>query len=136
MCHVLSVHSCASGHVSCFHFSATVNSTGMNLCVQASLGTLMGTPTSYGCTHRNGIAISTSRGSSTFSSSRPFKMGFPRGSVVKNPPANAGDAGLILGREDPLEEEMATHSSILAKKIPWTEEPGGPRTMGLQKSWT
>ena len=56
--------------------------------------------------------------------------------MVKNPPANAGDAGLILGREDPLEEEMATHSSILAKKIPWTEEPGGPRTMGLQKSWT
>ena len=97
-----------------FHFSATVNNTGMNLCVQASLGTLMGTPTSSGCTHRNGIATSTSRGSSMFNSSRPFKMGFPRGSVVKNPPANTGDAGLILGREDPPEEEMATHSSILA----------------------
>ena len=41
---------------------------------------------------------------------------FPGGSVVKNP----------LGREEPLEEKMATHSSILAWKIPWTEEPGGP----------
>ena len=39
-----------------------------------------------------------------------------------------------LGREDPLEEEMATHSSILAWKIPWAEEPGGLRSMGLQKA--
>ena len=39
---------------------------------------------------------------------------FPGGSVVKNPPANAGDMGLILGQEDPLEKEIATHSSILA----------------------
>jgi len=47
--------------------------------------------------------------------------------VVKNPPANAGDirdAGLILGQEDPLGEGMETHSSILAWRIPWTEEPG------------
>ena len=46
--------------------------------------------------------------------------------VVKNPPANAGDigdAGSILGQEDSLEKEMATHSSILAWRIPWTEEP-------------
>ena len=41
-----------------------------------------------------------------------------------------------LGREDPLEEEMATHSSILAWKIPWTEEPGGLQTTELQKSRT
>ena len=47
--------------------------------------------------------------------------------VVKNLPAKAGnvrDAGLIPGLEDPLEKGMATHSSILAWKIPWTEEPG------------
>ena len=45
--------------------------------------------------------------------------------VVKNLPANAGDMRDIrsLGQEDPLEEEMATHSSILAWRIPWTEEP-------------
>ena len=46
--------------------------------------------------------------------------------VVKNPPANAGDvrdAGSIPGWEDPLEEGMVIHSSILAWRIPWTEEP-------------
>ena len=41
-----------------------------------------------------------------------------------------------LGWEDPLEKEMATHSSILAWEIPWTEEPGGPQSMGSQKSQT
>ena len=39
-----------------------------------------------------------------------------------------------LGCEDPLEEEMATHSSIFAQRIPWTEEPGGPQSMGLQRA--
>ena len=38
-----------------------------------------------------------------------------------------------LGREDPLEEEMATHFCILARKIPWTEEPGGLQSMGSQR---
>ena len=38
-----------------------------------------------------------------------------------------------LGQEDPLEEGMATHSSILAWRIPWTEEPGGPQSTGLQR---
>ena len=51
--------------------------------------------------------------------------------MLRNLPANAGDTDLALGREDPLEEEMATHPSILAWEIPWTEEPGGP--MGLQR---
>ena len=41
-----------------------------------------------------------------------------------------------LGQEDPLEKDMATHSSILAWRIPWTEEPGGLQSMGSQKSWT
>ena len=54
----------------------------------------------------------------------PVQWGSPDGPVVKNTPANAGDMGSILGWEDPMEEEMATHSSILAWKIPWTEEPG------------
>ena len=40
-----------------------------------------------------------------------------------------------LGREDPLEREMATCSSVLAWEIPWTEEPGGLQSMGSQKSW-
>ena len=50
---------------------------------------------------------------------------FPGGSVVKNMPANAGDAGSIPGWEDPLEEGMASHSSSLAWRIPWTEKPAG-----------
>ena len=52
--------------------------------------------------------------------------------VVKNLPANAGDTGLIPG----LEEGVAPHSSILAGKIPWTEEPGGLWPGGVTKSWT
>ena len=60
-------------------------------------------------------------------------MGFPGGTVVKNLPANIGDAVSILGQEDPLEGEMATHSSILAWKIPWTEEPGRLQSMGSQR---
>ena len=52
--------------------------------------------------------------------------------MVKNPPANAGDAGSILGWEDPLEEGTATHSSILAWRIPWTEEPGRLQSVGSQ----
>ena len=69
----------------------------------------------------------------------PFKTrlqsvhSFPGGSVVKNPPANAGDLGSIPGVEDPLEKEMATYSSILAWRIPWTEEPKSRR---LQKNRT
>ena len=50
---------------------------------------------------------------------------FPGGLVVKNLPANAGDANLIPGWERSLEKKMATHSSILAWEILWTEEPGG-----------
>jgi len=50
-------------------------------------------------------------------------------------PANAGDAGdvgSIPGLEDSLKVDMATHSSILAREIPWTEEPGRPQSVGLQ----
>ena len=54
---------------------------------------------------------------------QPQNGGFPGGSVVKNPPAKAGDVGLIPDQEGPLEVEMTTHSSILAWEISWTEEP-------------
>ena len=59
---------------------------------------------------------------------------FPGGSLVENPLANAGSprgVGLIPG-SNPLEEEMATHSSILAWEILWTEKPGGLQSMGSQ----
>ena len=56
----------------------------------------------------------------------------PGGLGVKNPPANTRDAGYI-GRKGLLEEGMATHSSILAWRIPWAEEPGGLQSMGSQR---
>ena len=52
---------------------------------------------------------------------------------VKNLPAVQETQVQSLGREDPLEKEMATHSSILAWRIPWTEEPGGLYSMGSQR---
>ena len=68
-------------------------------------------------------------------SQRPRK-GFPDGSAVKNPPVMQETWEMwvqSLGREDPLEEEMATHSSIVAWKIQWTEQPGGLQSMGSQR---
>ena len=62
-----------------------------------------------------------------------FTGGFPGGTVVKNPPANARDAGLIPGERRSPGVEMTTHSSIPAWKIPRTEEPGGLQLMRLQK---
>ena len=56
--------------------------------------------------------------------------------MVKNLPADAGDAAGSLGQEDPLAEAMAAHSSILAGETPWTEEPGRLQSMGSQKSQT
>ena len=55
------------------------------------------------------------------------------GSVVKNLSAMQEMQVLSLGCEDPLEKGMATHSSILAYRIPWTEEPGGLPSLGLQR---
>ena len=63
-------------------------------------------------------------------------VGFPGGAVVKKPPATAGaagDLGSFPGSGDPLEEEMATYSSTLAWRIPWTEEPGGLQSTGPQR---
>ena len=62
--------------------------------------------------------------------------GFPGGSVVKNPSAKWETRVQYLGQEDPLEKEMATHSSILVWEIPWTEDPGWLQSIGSQKSWT
>ena len=53
--------------------------------------------------------------------------------MIKNPPAMRETWVRSLGWEDPLEEGMATYSSILAWRIPWTEEPGGPPSMGSQR---
>ena len=54
--------------------------------------------------------------------------------LVKNLPAMQETWVRLLGQEDPLEKEMVTHSSILAWRIPWSEDPGGLQSMGLQGS--
>ena len=61
-------------------------------------------------------------------------MDFPGATVVRNLPAVQEMRLRSLGQEDPLEEEMATDSSILAWKIPWTEEPSGLQSVGLQRT--
>ena len=61
-------------------------------------------------------------------------MDFPHSSVGKESACNAGDLGLIPGLGRPLEKEMATHSSTLAWKISWMEEPGRLQSMGSQES--
>ena len=64
----------------------------------------------------------------------PIEKGFPGSLDGKASAYNAGDPGLIPGSgRRPLEKEMATHSSIHAWKIPWTKEPGGLQSMGLQR---
>ena len=55
------------------------------------------------------------------------------GSDSKGSACSAGDSGLISGQEDPLEKGMASHFSILAWRIPWSEEPGGLQSMVLQR---
>ena len=66
----------------------------------------------------------------------PHSSGFPWWLSSEGSACNAGDlsgdGGSIPGKEDSLEKEMATHSSILAWTIPWTEEPGGLQSMGSQ----
>ena len=60
-------------------------------------------------------------------------LGFPGGSVVKNLPEMQEILVQSLGQEDPLEEGMATHFSILTWRIPWTEKPSGLQSMGSQR---
>ena len=64
---------------------------------------------------------------------RPYNKGFLDGSDGKESACNVGDPSLIPGWEDLLEKGMATHSSILAWKIPWTEETGMLKSMGSQR---
>ena len=62
-----------------------------------------------------------------------LEQGFLGGSAVKNLPVMQKTQVQSLGWEDPVEEGMATHCSILAWRISWTEEPGGLQSMGLQR---
>ena len=63
-------------------------------------------------------------------------MDLPHDAMIKNLPANQEMQVQSLGGEDPLEEEMATHSTIIAWEIPWTGEPGGLPSVGSQSQTT
>ena len=63
-----------------------------------------------------------------------YYLGFPGGSDGKESACSAGDPAQSLGQEDPLEQGMATHSSILAWRIPWTEHPGWATAHGITES--
>ena len=105
----------------------------------AGVGTLPGHLRGWGA-KRSSTRAEEKQGSQELTCSHRIKMGGswggPSGSVVKNPPAMLGTQETwvrSLGREDPLEEGMATHSSALAWRIPWTEEPGGLRPVESQR---
>ena len=83
----------------------------------------------YGASQASGNALCLKEGPERFIDRYHQKLGLPWWLSIKSPPANAGDPG----QEDPLEKGMAPHSSILAWRIPWKEEPGGPQFTGLQK---
>ena len=80
--------------------------------------------------------VHVSQWAAAFPISFPTRLGGRAGLVGKNPPAmqNMQEMRVLsLGQEDPLERIMATYSSILAWRIPWTEEPGGLQSMGSQR---
>ena len=62
-----------------------------------------------------------------------IQLGFPGGSVVKNPPDKQEMRVQLLGWEDPLEKDMATHCSALAWEVPWMMEPGGLQSLGSKE---
>ena len=101
------------------------------------LGESQGRGSLVGC--RLWVAQSQARLKRLSSSSSIHDLGFPGGANGKEPTCQCRSHEMwvwSLGREDPLEEGNATHSSILARRILWMEEPGGLQSMGLQNSWT
>ena len=87
------------------------------------------------CGRIQGVYVNTLLSAQQFCKSKPA-LGFPGSLVVMNLPAKQETCVLSLGQEDHLEKEMETHSSILAKEIPRTEELGRLQSMGSQKSRT
>ena len=79
---------------------------------------------------------SSRRGVSNMQIGKSEILGFPGGSVAKKLPANAGDPGSIPGSGRCPGEGNGSYSSILAREIPWSEEPGGLHSTGSQRSWT
>ena len=107
-------------------FSLVVSFTHSINSVYVSISVSQFFPPSLPC----GISTFVSISALQIGSSIPFS--FPHGSAVKNSPANRDVTGSVPGLGRFLEEEITTHSSILAWEIPWTEEPGRLQSMGLR----
>ena len=119
LCHIFFIHSSVNGCLGCFHVLAIINSSAINVKVHVSFGSMVFS----GYMPRSGIAGSC--GTSLVAQ------------TVKHLPTKRETRIQSLGREDPLEIEMATHSSILAWKILWTEELGRIQSVcGVTKSRT
>ena len=106
----------------CFHLLANVNNTAMNVDIQIPIQVFAFIHFFWVYTQKWNCWI--------IWSFDPVSL---VAQVVKNLPAIQETQVRSLGQEDPLEKEMATHSSILAWKIPWVEEPGGLQSMGSQR---
>ena len=120
--HSFFIHSSVNEHLGCFHVWAIVNRAAMNIGMHVSFEVI------FFSRYMPSIGISWSYGSSTFNFLRNLHtalLRFPGGSVVKNLPALQKTRVQPLSQEDPMEQGMATHSSTLAWRIPWTEEAGG-----------
>ena len=114
MYHSFFIHSSVDGHLHCFHALAILNGAAMNIGVHVSFSIMVFS----GYMPSSGIVRI---------------VHFPGGLGGKESACSSGDSSLIPGWEDLLEKGMATHSSILAWRIPWTEEPGGLQSMGSQR---
>ena len=117
------IHSPVDIHLDCFHTLTIINKVILNIGEHLSRF--------FGYIPRSGIAGSYDN--PIFSFLRNLHIAPLVAQMVKNLPAMWETWIQSLGWEDPLEESMATHSSILAWRIPWTEEPGGLQSTGLQR---